>query len=633
MFLICILFIILFNSVVEAAKVIPDKINIINQYQLDSRKYFGGTYVRDSSYKATSDGKVVYCAEYDKDPPMLNHSFSYTNMGETNAQIAYILMNGYPTRSMTGNQDKDYYITAMSLWYFFKPDADIWPKFDLDNGTYDGTYYDVADWIGKLVRGAQNYSYGESSITLTLSDADDPNIVDTYVSFKGTASMSGVTGNYSVSASDAPEGTYISDMTGSSKSKFANGESFLVNVPVDNIESVYNGIDVSVKAGSDVGKGYLFSVTNDIDYPNYQDVVTLYSDYVEVEDSDTYTMDRPVIPEPEPEPEPEPTTDTLKISKQDITTGKELPGAKLTLKAYDGRIIDEWVSTSSPHVIENLEAGKYYLIEETSPDGYIRSTEMIEFELKGNGSVVQQIMTNAPTEVTISKVDITNDKELAGAKLTIKDKDGNTVKSWTSTDEPYVIKALKPGKYTLTEEVAPEGYEPIKTEIEFTIGEDGKVTVGNKVVKDNLIVVENSPIPEEVPIVVKISKVDITNNKELPGAKLIIKDEKGNTVKGWTSTDKPYVIHTLKPGKYTLIEEVAPEGYELLETKVEFTISEDGKVTVGKTIVKDNLIVVENSPEPKQVPTGSTIIYITIISGIIALGVTTFLIMRSKKNK
>ena len=76
MFLICILFIILFNSVVEAAKVIPDKINIINQYQLDSRKYFGGTYVRDSSYKATSDGKVVYCAEYDKDPPMLNHIFS-----------------------------------------------------------------------------------------------------------------------------------------------------------------------------------------------------------------------------------------------------------------------------------------------------------------------------------------------------------------------------------------------------------------------------------------------------------------------------------------------------------------------------------------------------------------------------
>lgn len=83
-----------------------------------------------------------------------------------------------------------------------------------------------------------------------------------------------------------------------------------------------------------------------------------------------------------------------------------------------------------------------------------------------------------------------------------------------------------------------------------------------------------------------ISKQDATNSKEVPGAKLKLVDEQGNLVKEWTSTDKPYELE-LKPGKYSLTETIAPEGYALSTETVTFTVNEDG-TTDPKNIVMQN---------------------------------------------
>ena len=78
----------------------------------------------------------------------------------------------------------------------------------------------------------------------------------------------------------------------------------------------------------------------------------------------------------------------------------------------------------------------------------------------------------------------------------------------------------------------------------------------------------------------RISKQDLANKKELPGATLILKNAKGKEVDKWVSGDKPHYVENLEPGKYTLTEIIAPEGYKLSEETVEFELKADNKVTV-----------------------------------------------------
>ena len=82
----------------------------------------------------------------------------------------------------------------------------------------------------------------------------------------------------------------------------------------------------------------------------------------------------------------------VEVSKQDITTNKELPGASLVVKDKDGNVIDEWVSTTEPHIIKNLTVGETYTLEETiAPDGY-KIAQSIDFKIKDTGEVQNVVM-------------------------------------------------------------------------------------------------------------------------------------------------------------------------------------------------------------------------------------------------
>ena len=91
-------------------------------------------------------------------------------------------------------------------------------------------------------------------------------------------------------------------------------------------------------------------------------------------------------------------TTIVSISKQDITTKKELPGATLVLKDSKGNVIETWVSTDEPHIIYNLPVGKYTLSETKAPEGYELSTETITFEIIENGVKKSVIMYNRVEE-------------------------------------------------------------------------------------------------------------------------------------------------------------------------------------------------------------------------------------------
>ena len=267
--------------------------------------------------------------------------------------------------------------------------------------------------------------------------------------------------------------------------------------------------------------------------------------------------------------------DTIKaeFSKKDLTTMEELPGAELTITDKDGKEIDRWVSTDKPHYIEKLPAGEYTLTEVKAPDGYAFA-ESVPFTVLPTGEVQRFEMRDDVIKVEISKVDITTNKELPGAELTITDKDGKEIDRWVSSDKPHYIEKLPAGDYTLTEVKAPDGYAFAES-VPFTVLPTGEVQQFE--MQDDVIKVE-------------ISKVDITTNKELPGAELIITNKDGKVVEHWTSTDKPHYIEKLPAGEYTLTEITAPNGYEIAEN-ISFTVLSTGEV---------QRVVMKDAPIPEQ---------------------------------
>ena len=80
----------------------------------------------------------------------------------------------------------------------------------------------------------------------------------------------------------------------------------------------------------------------------------------------------------------------VEISKTDIS-GKELPGAKLTILDKNGKAVESWTSKKKPHYIEMLSVGKYTLHEESAPDGYLVA-EDVKFEVKDTREIQKVVM-------------------------------------------------------------------------------------------------------------------------------------------------------------------------------------------------------------------------------------------------
>lgn len=204
----------------------------------------------------------------------------------------------------------------------------------------------------------------------------------------------------------------------------------------------------------------------------------------------------------------------------------------------------------------NIPYGEWIVKEVVAPTGYVVDATQHHIHISDDGVVINITMTDK--QVQISKTDITGEKEVVGAELTITDESGNVVDSWTSTDTVHYANGLVEGqKYTLTEKTAPLGYA-VATSVEFVVSTD-KVTQQVTMVDKQVL----------------ISKTDVTSGQELAGAELTITDERGNVIDSWTSTDTAHYANGLVEGqKYTLTEKTAPYGYEVANSIV-FVVTND----------------------------------------------------------
>ena len=184
----------------------------------------------------------------------------------------------------------------------------------------------------------------------------------------------------------------------------------------------------------------------------------------------------------------------ISVVKKDANTDETLEGAvfglfaKEDIKNADGKVVvkkDERIERAvtgkdgKAAFVSDLPLGQYYVREIEAPAGYVKDDEVFDIDAsyKDDSTAVLQFeaeFKNDVTKLEVSKTDITGEKELPGATLTILDKDGNVYDTWVSADEAHYIEKIPVGEYTLREEAAPEGYK-IANEIRFTVEETKEI--------------------------------------------------------------------------------------------------------------------------------------------------------------
>lgn len=261
------------------------------------------------------------------------------------------------------------------------------------------------------------------------------------------------------------------------------------------------------------------------------------------------------------------------LRKTDITTGDELPGAKLLIEDQDGIVIDKWISTKTPHeIVKTLIPGqKYTLREIASPEGYGLSKD-VEFEVNEEGAIDTVIMEDKPTHVKVRKTDITTGVELPGTHMAVKTMQGDIVDEWISTAESHdIVKKLIAGETYKLVEINPSVGYAFAAAIDFTVSMDGRIDVVEM---------------EDRKTQVEISKLDITTNQDIPNAELAIKNKSGEIVEKWVSNGAPHILtgKLIAGEEYILTELKPPMGYGFCED-IKFTVSLDG--SIDKVYVKD----------------------------------------------
>jgi pilin isopeptide linkage protein len=293
-------------------------------------------------------------------------------------------------------------------------------------------------------------------------------------------------------------------------------------------------------------------------------------------------------------------SDTDKAKLSFTITGKDVGGTGVNTRTATYANF-----TKGSYTIQNLPVGETYTVTEANASGISASSILVTAEstAEGQGTIIQStgatvalVNKYALTSVSVSKVDIANGEELAGAKIQVLNSTGRVVDEWTSTTTAHEIKGLKTGEtYTLRETVAPDGYA-VTSDTKFTLDATGKIDASKTTTTANS---EGVLLVEDAMTSVSISKVDITDGKELAGATIQVLDSAGKVVDEWTSTTTAHEIKGLKTGEtYTLRETVAPDGYAVTSNTT-FALDAAGKIDTSKTtttVSTAGVLLVEDWP-------------------------------------
>ena len=263
--------------------------------------------------------------------------------------------------------------------------------------------------------------------------------------------------------------------------------------------------------------------------------------------------------------------------------GTRLKGAVFTLYKADNTEVEK-VTTNKAGValFTGLNPGSYYIKETAAPEGYKPLDKRFDFiidangDLRGDGFSGEGLYTltvkNSPLEYgfKVKKVS-TNDEKLVLPGAEFRMLGGGLDRTYTTGADGLTEQITLPiGEYTLTEMKAPEGYVINGAGRHISVKADGIYLDGGKLDERATITIRNAPVNFKLRLV----KVDADTNQPLANVAFILKGKYGGTHSLITGSDGITDTISLAPGKYTLSEVAAADGYAIPLNGWGFTVKE-----------------------------------------------------------
>ncbi len=538
--------------VTSTGNVVSDRVSLFDDLEGEeaiSLVPFYGTDDNGNKY-------TVYCLEKNKDfAPSQTVTKVDTPLDDG---YTYIIKNGYPNKSLTGNDKNDNYLTQIAVWLYQDRSAGV---SDTTNGVLTAnqkssiiksSYYTV---INNLVTEAMNAknttnitnpTFSVSSGTLS-TDSDNTYLIsnvmritsntDEFINYKVVASSSDIL------ASDI-EILDENNNVITTNSAIAKDKGFKIRIPLAKIKKA-SSINIDIINNYKDYKTYGYEPPEGMKDTMQKSFVSLLAANVTSKQIST-SLNMPV--------------GSITINKIDSTNNNNLAGANFTIKRLaTNEIVDSFTTTTTSHVTSNLLPGTYEITETAAASGYYITDKTSNITITSNDLNKTKTITNSQAEVSIRKIDSVTKQVVSGAVLKIVNSANQTVKTITTTNDYTKITGLSLGTYKVVEVTAPDGYTLNTAAKEFTLSSTNpKITLDYADQQNETIIV----------------KKDAKTNTILAGATLkVINKDTSEVIDTFVTTTTGHSIKGLKVGTYKVIEEAAPSGYTKSDATVEFTIS------------------------------------------------------------
>ncbi|MCM3191267.1 SpaA isopeptide-forming pilin-related protein [Bacillus subtilis] len=494
-------------------------------------------YLPTEQIKAVDDPtRFAYCLEPGKHSP---NNVDMPSSGQMSDKVYRILSYGYPNASASdlgvSSKAKAHYATQMAVWIAVGEVKE-------SNITYSDSSIEKA--VKALLNKAETKSDTQDvNVTVTPENAK-ASVKGNYLVTEPFTVKSSATGTYTVSLSNSPENTVVTDINGKQKNTFNANEQFKIQLPKN---TPTNKIKVIVK--TELNKLVSMKYNSD---GTYQNIVSLKEVKKNMEVGVSASWE---------------TAGAIQIVKS-TDDKKPLSGVSFDIKnAAGNKVMTVTTDKEGKAYAPNLPIGKYTAVETKTAEGFVLDSTPKTVTVNADETTVVSF-TNKKIrgEVQVFKTD-EDHKPLQGVEFSIFNSKGIKLTSAvTDKNGKAAFKNLPYGKYSVKETKAQEGFIANQSKHSVNISKDGEIQTLN---------IQNQKIRGNV----ELTKVDTQDKKNtLEDATFDLLNEEGKKI-GEYQTDKngKLLVHGLEYGKYSFVEKAAPKGYVLNTDPISFEIKENEK--------------------------------------------------------